>query len=122
MRLAALAFLALSVLPANSEPVQNGTVTFCDTEKEIQRVAELASAYDINQAIGLTNMESHNPTACAQMPIAFVKKFNGTTIRFGNNAYRVIKILVLGLIGGEQITPVEPNVYYAIERVKELSV
>ena len=119
----AVALLSLlASLPARAEQNQVqaevGGAPICDTQKQVERFVAL---YDGNaqNAANAVNAEEKDPTACVFATVAFVRGPEIATTRTRDGTYRIIRILVLGVVtaAGMQATP--PAAFYSVIRVEE---
>ena len=121
-----IAMLSLSAslsvcLPAQAYEVQTGTVMICDTEKQVERFAEL---FDGNQqvAIHAVNTEENNPNACAVMNISYVAGPEQGTARSRSHAFQITPIVVVGISTENGYAPVKPVIFFTPVEVKEFAV
>jgi hypothetical protein len=79
-------------------------------------------AGDAQAAIRVVNAEEQNPSACMIMNVAYRRGAQAGTARHGDNAFAIVRILVVGVETGEGIRPVRPAVYFSLFDVKEYAV
>src|ERR1700674_4233954 len=91
-----LALLAPLCAPAFAADYEVGTSLVCDTMEQAERFVALFAG-DAQSAILAVNAEAHNPTACALMKIAYLRGSHVATARHGDNAFEIIRILVVGI-------------------------
>jgi hypothetical protein len=68
------------------------------------------------------NDEEKNPTACAMMNVAYMRGAQVGMARHGANAFKIIRVLVVGVETGNGVLPVTPVVYFSLLSVKEFVV
>ncbi len=120
--MASVAILTLGLMPApagaQSLEVAIAQGVICDTQKQAERFAAVLSD-DAEKAAATVNDEQKDPTACIIATVSYVRGNDVVTVRNRAGAYRVIRILVLGVLteGGMQATVPAP--FYSIEAVDE---
>jgi hypothetical protein len=126
-----VALLAASVATAVSHPVRAadqqpvdyevGKALICDTRAEAERFVALFNG-DAPAAIEVVNTEMHNPTACAILNVAYVLGPSLGTARSHDNAFKIVRILVVGVQAENAMRAVKPAAYFSLLRVKEFAV
>ena len=73
MWLATLFFL--TCLPGHAYEVETGSITICDTQKQVERFVQL---FDENPQVAMSavNAEENNPNACAEVDVSYVQAPN----------------------------------------------
>jgi hypothetical protein len=79
-------------------------------------------AGDANSTIGAVNAEEHNPTACALINVAYLRGSRIGMARHGDNAFEIVRILVVGIDTPAGIQAVQPAVCFSLFNVKEYAV
>ncbi len=124
-----VALLAVSVATAVSHPVRAadqpvdyevGKALVCDTQAEAERFVALFNG-DAPAAIEVVNAEVHNPTACAILNVAYVLGPSLGTARSHDNAFKIVRILVIGVEAENAMRAVKPAAYFSLLRVKEFA-
>jgi hypothetical protein len=125
-----VALLATSLASAVSSPVRAddqavdydvGKAVICDTQAQAERF--VASFHgDAPAAIGVVNAEEHDPTACAIVNVAYVRGPSLGTARNRDDAFEIVRILVIGIESENAMRPVRPAAYFSLLRVKEFAV
>jgi hypothetical protein len=128
---ALVAVLATSLATAISFPVRAaddqavdyevGNSLICDTQAQAERFVALFNG-DAPAAIGVVNAEQHDPTACAISNVAYVRGPSLGTARNRDNAFEIVRILVIGVEAENAMRPVRPAAYFSLLRVKEFAV
>jgi len=103
------------VLPARRS--ENRTVSFI----EAQRLVALFSG-DAQAAIDAVNAEEHDPTACALVDVAYLRGSHIGMARNGDNAFEIVRILVVGIDTAAGVQAVRPAAYFSLFGVKEYAV
>jgi hypothetical protein len=126
----ATALLATSLATAASLPVRAddqavdyevGNALICDTQAQAERFVALFNG-DAPAAIGVVNAEQHNPSACAIVNVAYVRGPSLGTARNRENAFEIVRILVIGVEAENAVRSVRPAAYFSLLRVKEFAV
>jgi hypothetical protein len=125
-----VALLATSLASAVSSPVRAddqavdydvGKAVICDTQAQAERF--VASFHgDAPAAIGVVNAEEHDPTACAIVNVAYVRGPSLGTARNRDDAFEIVRILVIAVQSESAMQPVRPAAYFSLLRVKEFAV
>ena len=125
-----VALLATSLATAVSSPVRAedqavdyevGKAVICDTQAQAERFVALFNG-DAPAAIGVVNAEQHNPSACAIVNVAYVRGPSLGTARNRENAFEIVRILVIGVEAENAVRSVRPAAYFSLLRVKEFAV
>jgi hypothetical protein len=107
--------------PALAWDYEVGTSLVCDTRAQVERFAVLFSG-DAPAAIQAINTEEQNPSACALLDVVYVRGAQIAMARHGDNAFEVVRILVVGIATDSGIRPLRPAAYFSLFHVKELAV
>ena len=128
---ALVAVLATSLATAVSFPVRAaddqavdyevGKALICDTQAQAERFVALFNG-DAPAAIGVVNAEQHDPTACAIANVAYVRGPSLGTARNHDDAFEIVRILVIAVQSENAMRPVRPAAYFSLLRVKEFAV
>jgi hypothetical protein len=100
---------------------ETDTILVCDTQEEAERFVALFTG-DVRTAILAVNAEEQNPDACAMMDVMYLRGAKVSIARHGDDAFEVVRILVVGTGTSVGILPVRPAVYFSIFSVKEYAV
>jgi hypothetical protein len=117
-------FLALSAAvsaPAHATDYEVGTNLLCDTREQAERFVALFKG-DAEAAVVAVNSEVQNPTACALMDVAYLRGPQIAMARHGDDAFEIVRILVVGIATEAGIKPVQPAAYFSLFGVKEYGV
>jgi hypothetical protein len=117
-----LAMLA-APLCASAQPTEYevGESLVCDTQIQAERLVALFSG-DAQAAIDAVNAEEHDPAACALINAAYLRGSQVGTARHGDNAFEIVRILVVGIDTPAGIQAVQPSAYFSLFGVKEYAV
>jgi hypothetical protein len=107
--------------PAQAWDYEVGTSLICDTRAQVERFAALFSG-DAPAAIRAINTEEQNPSACGLVNVAYMRGAQIAMARHSDNAFEIVRILVVGVATDGGIRPVRPAAYFSLFRVKELAV
>jgi hypothetical protein len=118
IRLIPLLATLAAPLCASAQPTEYevGESLVCDTQAQAERLVALFSADA--QAAAAVNAEEHDPTACALINAAYLRG----TARRGDNAFEIVRILVVGIDTPAGIHAVQPSAYFSRFGVKEYAV
>jgi len=116
-RIALLLSLILCV-PAQAQEVEVGSTLVCDTQQQVQRFVGVYHG-DAASAAKTVNAEVKNPTACDTVAVAYVRGPETATVRTDSRTYRIVRILVLGIVTSAGIAPAEPAMFYSFVQVDE---
>jgi len=107
--------------PAHASDYEVGASLVCDTQEQVEHfVAQYTG--DAQAAIQYVNDEEKNPTACAMMNIAYMRGAQVAMARHGANAFKIIRVLVVGVETGNGVLSVTPALYFSLQSVKEFMV
>jgi hypothetical protein len=98
-----------------------GASLVCDTQGQVERFVALFSG-DAQSAIRVVNAEEHNPSACAIVKVAYMRGLQIGMARHGDNAFEIVRILVVGVETESGLRPVRPAAYFSLFGVKEYAV
>ena len=98
-----------------------GEALICDTQAQAERFVALFHG-DAPAAIGVVNAEQHDPSACAIVNVAYVRGPSLGTARNHDDAFQIVRILVVGVASENAIRTVRPAAYFTLRRVKEFAV
>jgi hypothetical protein len=123
-----LALVGPFCVPAHAENVpvlgidyEIGTSLVCDTQSQAERFVVLYTG-DVQATIKAVNAEEHDPTACALGNVAFVRGNHLGMARHGDDAFEVVRILIVGVNTDNGVQAVRPAAYYSLFRIKEFAV
>jgi hypothetical protein len=120
-----LSFLALSTAllcsSVQAMDYEVGKSLVCDTQSEAERFVALYSG-DPQATIDAVNSEESNPAACALVNIAYLRGSQIGIARNRNNAFEIVRILVVGVASADGLRPVKPSAYFSLFGVKEYAV
>ena len=107
--------------PAQAWDYEVGASLICDTRAQVERVAVLFSG-DAPAAIRAVNAEEQNPSACAIVNVAYMRSAQIGMARHRDNAFEIVRILVVGIATKNGIRPVRPAAYFSLFGVKEYAI
>jgi hypothetical protein len=117
-----LALLSLiSFSPARAHEYEHGTALLCDTQRQVERYVALFNGEE-QSAINAVNTEEQNPTACALATVAFMRGLDLGTARTKENAFQIVRILVVGVETPSGLRSVRPSAYFSAFKVVEYGV
>jgi hypothetical protein len=101
--------------------IEVGDTLVCDTQEQAERyIAHFKG--DAEAAVRAVNREESDPSACGVVSAAFMRGSNVAAVSQGNMAFRIVRILVLGVDGPDGLRAVEPAPYFTIFGVTEYPV
>jgi hypothetical protein len=98
-----------------------GDVVVCDTQEQMERYVALYHG-DKEAAVRAVNRAENDPTACGVASAAFVRGPQTTTARAERMAFKIVRILVLGLDSDDGFRRVQPAPYFTAFGVTEYPV
>jgi hypothetical protein len=101
--------------------IEFGDVLVCDTQEQVERYVALYKG-DQEAAVHAVNREENSPTACGIAAAVFVRGPQMATARAENQAFEIVRILVLGLYGKDGFRSVQPAPYFTAFGVTEYHV
>jgi hypothetical protein len=101
--------------------VEFGNVVVCDTQQQMERYVALNHG-DEQAAVRAVNRAENDPTACGVASAAFVIGSQTATARTESIAFKIVRILVLGLDSDDGFRPVHPAPYFTAFGVTEYRV
>ena len=119
LHLALLSLLLAS--PARAQQYEHGTALLCDSQKQVERYVALFKGEE-QSTVDAVNTEEKNPTACGLATVAFVRGPGLGTARNKENAFQIVRILVLGVDTPTGLRPVQPTAYFTVFEVREYDV
>ena len=108
-------------LPAHAYELEAGTVTICDTQNQVERLAQLFDG-DLQVAVSAINDEEHNPSACGIADVAFVQGPGLGVARSGSHAFRIVPIVVVAADTPTGYRRVAPALFFTLVEVEEYAV
>jgi hypothetical protein len=112
---------ALSCASAQAADYDVGTSLVCDTQGQVERYVALFSG-DAQSAIDAINAEQHDPTACALVSVAYLRGSLIAVARNADNAFEIVRILVVGIDTPEGVQAVQPVAYFSVFEIREYAV
>jgi len=108
-------------LGAAQHDIEVGDILVCATQEQAERyIAHFKG--DPDAAVRAVNREESDPSACGVVSAAFMRGSNVAAVSQGNMAFRIVRILVLGVDGPDGLRAVEPAPYFTIFGVTEYPV
>lgn len=120
----ALCLVLLSSLifsPAHAQEIATGAIMLCDTQKQVERFAQLFEG-DPQAALGAVNSEENDPTACAMVDVAYVQGPQLGTARSRSHAFDIIPIVVVAVATPRGYRSVNPARFFTPVTVVEFAV
>jgi len=108
-------------LPAQASDYEVGESLVCDTQAQAERFVAVFTG-NAKAAIRAVNAEEQNPSACAIVNVAYRRGTQIGMARHGDNAFAIIRILVVGIETDDGIRPVRPAAYFSLFGVREYAV
>lgn len=102
---------SLICLPARAGEIETGAIMLCDTQKQVERFAQLYEG-DPQAALSAVNTEENDSTACAMVEVAYVQ----------GHAFGIIPIVVVVVATPRGYQPVSPARFFTPVTVVELAV
>lgn len=112
-------FLSLLLcLPARAQQIEAGSTLACDTQQQVERFVAVFRG-DANSAANTVNTEVMDPTACAMVTVVYVRGPEVAVVNETGRTYRIVRILVLGVVTPAGVQPAIPAAFYSIVPVEE---
>jgi hypothetical protein len=115
----------LICLPAQAQAqayeAETGPVMICDTQKQVERFAQLFDG-DMQVAMRAINDEEHNPNACAMVDATYVEGPEIGVARSGSHTFRIVPIVVVAADTSAGYRVVEPALFFTPVPVVEYAV
>ena len=118
LAIALLSSFAAPAAHAQQIEVEVGESLVCDTQKQVERFVALFDG-NVENAASAVNSEENDPNACGVVAVAFVRGPEIATTRTRTGTYRVIRILVLGVVTKSGIRATVPTAFYAVDQIDE---
>ena len=115
---ALLSSLASPAARAQQIEVEVGESLVCDTQQQMERFVTLFDG-NAENAVSAVNNEVNDPNACGVVSVAFVRGPEIATTRNRTGTYRVMRILVLGVVTKSGIRATTPTAFYSIDQIEE---
>ena len=103
---------------AKAQATEIGTGLICDTSHQVERYIALLEV-GTEQALAAVNEEAQSKHACAVVTIAYTISGGITTVRYQEQAYQVVEIVVVGTLVHGQWKKTEPFTQYTLFLVLE---
>jgi len=107
--------------PAQASDYEVGTSLVCDTQAQVERFVALFTG-DAQAAVRAVNAEERDPSACAMVNVAYMRGAPIGMARHGDNAFEIVRILVVGVETDDGIRPTRPAAYFSLFGVKEYAI
>jgi hypothetical protein len=101
-----------------------GAALLCDTRTQVERFVSLVGLLkgDEHAAINTVNKEANDLSACVVQNVAFIRASESTMARNGDQAFEIVRVLVVGVEKQGRILPVKPVAYHSAFGVKEYGI
>jgi hypothetical protein len=93
----------------------------CDNQKQVERYVALFKGEE-QSTVDLVNTEAQDPTACGLATVAFMRGPQLGMARNKDNAFQIVRILVVGIETPTGLRPVKPAAYFTVFEVVEYDV
>jgi len=121
LHLTALALMICLPAHAHAHEIETGTVVICDTQKQVERYAQLFDG-DQQVAIRAVNTEENNPNACALVDVSYVQGPDVGMARSTSHAFRIVPTVVVGVSTSRGYGSVTPALFFTPVKINELAV
>lgn len=119
---AAVATIVLVGNPAVAADIAIGRGIICDTPEQMQRYVAVFKG-NAQDALTAVNHEAKKDNACAPAVVAYLAGDAIATARNNDGqAFRVVKILVLGVVTDLGVQQVAPFPQFTVVKVDEISI
>jgi len=108
--------------PAFAADIAIGRGIICDTQEQMERYVAVFKG-NAKEALTTVNTEAKKEDACAAAVVAYLAGDTGATARNNDgDAFRVLKILVLGVVTDMGVQQVAPFPQFTIMKIDEISI
>jgi hypothetical protein len=108
--------------PAFAADIAVGRGIICDTQEQMERYVAVFKG-NAKDALTTVNTEAKKEDACAAAAVAFLAGETATTARNNDGeAYKVLRILVLGVVTDMGLQQVAPFPQFTIMKIEEISI
>ena len=107
-------------LPAQAQEIETGAIMLCDTQKQVERFAQLFEG-DRQAALSAVNSEENDPTACAMADVAYVQGPQLGMARSRSHAFGIIPIVVVAVATPRGYRPVNPARFFTPATIVEFA-
>jgi hypothetical protein len=108
----------LLCLPARAQEIEVGATLACDTQQQVERFVAVFRG-DAESAAKTVNTEVMDATACAMVSVVYVRGDEVATVNETGRTFRIVRILVLGVVTPAGVKPAVPSAFYSIVPVDE---
>jgi hypothetical protein len=112
----------LACLPARAQQAKDGVEVAerlaCDTQEQAERFIALLQG-NASSAVKAVNDEEKDPTACAIVTTAHLRGNDVATVRSSTFYYRIVRILVLGIVTENGMQNTAPATFYSVDRLED---
>ena len=91
---------------------------FCDTQQQMERYFALYNG-DTQAALNAVNTEVNDPTACVYGTIAYIRGPEIATARNKNEAYHIVRVIVVGFMTHSGFRASTPAASFSVEKIDE---
>jgi len=106
---------------AHAQEVEVTSALICDTQQQVEQFVALYDG-DARGTAAKVNDAEHNPTACAVSGMAYVRGHELAQARTKGTTFRIVPILVLGVVTENGVQAVPPARFFSAIEVKEIEV
>ena len=107
--------------PASAHEYEYGTALLCDSQNQVERYVSLFKG-EQQSTIDAVNTEAHDPNACGLATVAYMRGPELAMARNKENAFQIVRILVVGVNTPTGLRPVQPAAYFTVFEVVEYDV
>lgn len=122
LRRIAVGAIVLFCAPAFAADIAIGRGIICDTQEQMERYVAVFKG-NSRDALTTVNTEAKKEDACAAAVVAYLAGDTAATARNNDGeAFRVLKILVLGVVTDMGVQQVAPFPQFTIMKIDEISI
>jgi hypothetical protein len=115
---ATVAAPARAETPAWMDDIEVSTALVCDTQQQVERFLALLQS-GAESALAAVNAEEKDPTACAEVNLAYVRGARLATVRTRDEAYAIVEILAIGVATENGVRAIAPVIYISLFEIDE---
>jgi hypothetical protein len=109
---------SLLCAPVRGSDYEVGTSVVCDTQAQMEHFVAVFDG-DPQAAIRDVNTKQQNPSACVIRKVAYIRGLRVGMARHGDQAFEIVRILIVGIQTVSGILPAPPSVHFSLFSLKE---
>ena len=103
---------------ALAQEIEQGVGLICNTQAQVERHVAIVDG-DVSAAVTGVNAEAQSTSACGLAPVAYVRVANLSTVSNKHGTFKVVGIVVIGIVTPAGLRPVPPLEQVTLFRVDD---